>query len=83
MIVRTASKGFIHPTPSEITSQSAYQSRREWMQRLALGAGGATLAAWAGRDALAQAATARPGKRSGQGDGKETLFALGNRGSAR
>jgi sulfoxide reductase catalytic subunit YedY len=62
MIVRTASKGFIHPTPSEIISQSAYQNRREWMQRLALGAGGATLAAWAGRDALAQAATARPGK---------------------
>ena len=32
------------------------------MQRLALGAGGATLAAWAGPDALAQAAIARPAK---------------------
>jgi sulfoxide reductase catalytic subunit YedY len=62
MIVRSAASGFHHPTSSDITSQAVYQSRRAWMQRLALGAGGTALAAWAARDALAQASTVRPGK---------------------
>jgi methionine sulfoxide reductase catalytic subunit len=62
MIIRTTDPGFQHPVPSEITSREAYLGRREWMQRLALGAGGAALAAWASRDALAQAGVTRPGK---------------------
>jgi sulfoxide reductase catalytic subunit YedY len=62
MIIRSADSGFQHPLPSEITPQGAYLGRREWMQRLALGAGGAALAGWASRDALAQAASARPNR---------------------
>ncbi len=62
MIIRSNAAGFHHPVPSEITSREAYLGRREWMQRMALGAGGAALAAWASREALAQAAVTRPGK---------------------
>ncbi|MGS5088722.1 protein-methionine-sulfoxide reductase catalytic subunit MsrP [Hydrogenophaga sp. A37] len=62
MIIRTSDTGFQHPISSEITSRSAYLDRRAWMQRLALGAGGLALAGWASRDALAQAAVARPGR---------------------
>ena len=54
-------RGFAHPLPSEITPRAAYEGRREWLKRAAAGAAGATLAAWAGREALAQAA-ARPNK---------------------
>jgi methionine sulfoxide reductase catalytic subunit len=61
MIIRSTDPGFQHPISSEITSREAYLGRREWMQRMALGAGGATLAAWASRSALAQGIT-RPGK---------------------
>ena len=60
MIIRSADTGYCHPLSSEITSRSAYLRRREWLQRLALGAGGAALAGWASRDALA--AVTRPGK---------------------
>ncbi len=59
MIIRPADTGFQHPVTSEITPQSVYLGRRAWMQRLALGAGGAVLAGWASREALAQANTAR------------------------
>ncbi|WP_310565870.1 protein-methionine-sulfoxide reductase catalytic subunit MsrP [Hydrogenophaga sp.] len=63
MIIRSTDHGFQHPLASEITAQGAYLGRRAWMQRLALGAGGAALAGWASRDALAQAAgTARPNR---------------------
>ncbi len=63
MIIRSTDHGFQHPVASEITPHSAYLDRRAWMQRLALGAGGAALASWASRDALAQAAaTARPNR---------------------
>jgi methionine sulfoxide reductase catalytic subunit len=62
MIIRSPDQGFQHPVPSEITSRAAYLGRREWMQRLALGAGGAALAAWASRDAWAQAAMSRPNR---------------------
>ena len=63
MIIRSTDHGFQHPVASEITPQNAYLGRRAWMQRLALGAGGAALASWASRDALAQAAgTARPNR---------------------
>ncbi len=61
MIIRSTDHGFQHPRPSEITDRAAYLDRRAWMQRLALGAGGTALAAWASRDALAQA-TARPNR---------------------
>ena len=60
MIIRSTDDGFQHPVPSEITSREAYLDRRAWMQRMALGAGGAALAAWASRDAWAQAAAIRP-----------------------
>jgi sulfoxide reductase catalytic subunit YedY len=46
--------------PSDITPQAIYQERRQWLQLMATGAAGAGLAAWAGREALAQ--TAGPGK---------------------
>ena len=49
--------GFVHPRSSEITPEPVYRQRREWMQQLAAGAAGSVLAAWAGRDALAQAST--------------------------
>jgi sulfoxide reductase catalytic subunit YedY len=54
-------QGFIHPHASDITPQAIYQSRRELIRLMAGGAAGAALAAWAGREALAQQ-VARPGK---------------------
>ena len=41
---------------SEITSPELYASRRQWLALLASGAAGASLASWAQRDALANAA---------------------------
>lgn len=46
-------RGFVHPTPSEITPAAAYHDRRRWLQRLAAGAAGTVLATWAARDARA------------------------------
>jgi len=54
--------GFIHPISSEITPHAVYRKRRDLMKLMAGGAAGATLAAWAARDARAQAQVARPGK---------------------
>ncbi|HSV71068.1 MAG TPA: protein-methionine-sulfoxide reductase catalytic subunit MsrP [Methylibium sp.] len=51
---------FDHPVASDITPRAAYEQRRDFLKRLAAGSAGAALAAWAGRDALAQAA--RPGR---------------------
>jgi len=53
-------RGFVHPQASDITPQGVYEGRRDLLKLLATGAAGATLAAWAGRDALAQ--TVRPNK---------------------
>ena len=53
-------RGFVHAHASDITPQPVYESRRDLLKLLATGAAGATLAAWAGRDALAQ--TVRPNK---------------------
>jgi sulfoxide reductase catalytic subunit YedY len=53
-------RGFVHPHASDITPQGVYESRRDLLKLLATGAAGATLATWAGRDALAQ--TVRPNK---------------------
>ena len=55
-------RGTTHRIGSEITPRLVYETRREWLQRIAAGTAGATLAAWAGRGALAQ--TPRPGKLS-------------------
>lgn len=61
MLIRSTDRsGFIHPQASEITPRSVYEERRALLRHIAAGAAGATLAAWAGRDALAQ--VQRPGK---------------------
>lgn len=84
MIIRSNDSGFQHLLSSEITDRAIYLDRRSWMQRLALGASGTALAAWASRDALAQAPsaavrpnrlTALPGVRS-QLPGAQTLEKL-------
>jgi methionine sulfoxide reductase catalytic subunit len=60
MLIKTGRDGFNHPIPSEITPAAVYRNRREWIRLMAGGAAGAGLAAWAARDARAQAQ--RPGK---------------------
>ena len=60
MLIPTRADGFIHATPSEITPQSLYAGRRDMMKLLATGVAGTAMAAWAGREALAQ--TPRPHK---------------------
>ncbi|WP_427914744.1 protein-methionine-sulfoxide reductase catalytic subunit MsrP [Ramlibacter sp. MMS24-I3-19] len=60
MLIKTDRDGFIHPIASEITPQAVYRQRREMLRLLAAGAAGATLASWAGRQALAD--VQRPGK---------------------
>jgi methionine sulfoxide reductase catalytic subunit len=60
MLIRSQRNGFEHPVPSEITPRAVYESRRDLLRWMAGGAAGATLAGWAGREALAQ--VARPGK---------------------
>lgn len=55
MLIRHRNQGFEHPLGSEITPQSQYLQRRDFLQTLAMGAAGATLACWAGRDAWAAA----------------------------
>ncbi|HET7792407.1 MAG TPA: protein-methionine-sulfoxide reductase catalytic subunit MsrP [Rhizobacter sp.] len=52
-------RGFNHATTSDITPREVYERRRDLLKLMAAG-GGMALAAWAGRDAMAQAA--RPGK---------------------
>ena len=52
-------RGFTLPSP-DITPRRVYEGRRDMLKLLAGGAAGAALAAWAARDAMAQAA--RPGK---------------------
>ncbi len=60
MAFRPRNDGFQHPIPSEITPRHIYEGRRDLMKLVAGGAAGSVLAAWAGREALAQ--TAAPGK---------------------
>ncbi|WP_395700358.1 protein-methionine-sulfoxide reductase catalytic subunit MsrP [Aquabacterium sp.] len=63
--MRSDRHGFVHPTSSDITPRAAYEGRRRWLQQVAAGALGSTLAAWAARDALAQdKLAALPGTRS-------------------
>ena len=61
MLIRTDRRGYDHPLSSEITPQPVYQQRRDWLRLLASGVAGGAMAAWVGRDALAEAA-AGPGK---------------------
>jgi sulfoxide reductase catalytic subunit YedY len=60
MLNKSDRDGFVHPFSSEITPPAVYRERREWLKRMAAGAAGTTLAAWASREALAQ--VQRPGK---------------------
>jgi len=62
MLIKSHDDGFHHPLGSEITSRSAYEGRRDMLRLMAAGAAGTVLATWAGRQALAQSATVRPGK---------------------
>ena len=63
MLIKTPRDGFAHPVPSEITDAATYARRRDLLKQMAAGAGGAALAAWASRSALAQtSAVPRPGK---------------------
>ncbi len=61
MLIKTNDDGFQHNLPSETTPQSSYQNRRDLMKLLATGAAGATMAGWAGREAMAQTVD-KPGK---------------------
>ncbi|TWO70466.1 protein-methionine-sulfoxide reductase catalytic subunit MsrP [Caenimonas sedimenti] len=61
MLIKTGRDGFQHPVPSEITPFGVYQDRRRLLKLMASGVAGAGLAAWAGRQALAQQ-VAPPGK---------------------
>ncbi|RYF71515.1 MAG: hypothetical protein EOO29_29890, partial [Comamonadaceae bacterium] len=61
-MLRSRDSAFIHPRSSEITSREVYEGRRDLLRWMAGGAAGAALAGWAGREALAQTATPRPGK---------------------
>lgn len=62
MLIRVPGPEGSEPVPSDITPQAVYQQRRSLLKRWASGAAGATLASWAGREALAQTAIPRPGK---------------------
>jgi sulfoxide reductase catalytic subunit YedY len=53
-------RGLHQPKSSEITPPSLYETRRDWLKTLALGATGTALGAWAARDA--SASTPAPGK---------------------
>jgi sulfoxide reductase catalytic subunit YedY len=54
-------RGFDLPS-SEVTPRRFYDQRRQLLKLFASSAAGASLAAWAGRDALAQGTTPRPNK---------------------
>ena len=72
MLIKTNANGFNHTIPSEITSASAYQSRRDLMKLMATGAAGAALASWASREAMAQT-LAKPGKLATLAGGKSAV----------
>ncbi|MDO8372854.1 MAG: protein-methionine-sulfoxide reductase catalytic subunit MsrP, partial [Polaromonas sp.] len=61
MLIKTDHSGFDHAVPSDITPAGVYQQRRNLIKLMATGAAGATIASWAGRQALAQAVI-KPGK---------------------
>jgi methionine sulfoxide reductase catalytic subunit len=53
MLIQTHANGFNHRIPSEITSRSVYESRRDLLKLWGTGAAGAALASLAARDARA------------------------------
>ena len=53
-------RGYAHPIASDITPREIYEDRRHLLKAMASGTAGLALAAWAARDAQAQAV--RPGK---------------------
>ena len=59
MLIHSNHSGLDHPRAGEITPRAIYEQRRALLRLLAAGAGGAALASWAGREALA---ATRPGK---------------------
>ena len=69
MLIKTNTNGYNNALASEITSASAYQSRRDLMKLMATGAAGAALATWASREAMAQAIV-KPGKLAALAGGK-------------
>ena len=71
MPIPSRHSGFLHPVPSEITPRAVYEERRGLLRLMAAGAAGATLAAWAGREALAQ--VPRPGKLVALAGGKSAV----------
>ena len=78
MLIKTGNSGFIHSAPSEITSLSTYQNRRDLMKLWATGVAGAGMAAFASREVFAQAANAsagygKPGKLAALAGGKSAV----------
>ena len=55
-----AARGLDHPHSCEITPRAWAMGRRDWLRSVAAGALGPALAAWAARDALAQARSGGP-----------------------
>jgi methionine sulfoxide reductase catalytic subunit len=65
MLIQTHTNGFNHRVPSEITSRSVYESRRDLLKLWGTGAAGAALASLAARDARAMGGLAKlPGGKS-------------------
>ncbi|MDF1483753.1 protein-methionine-sulfoxide reductase catalytic subunit MsrP [Ramlibacter sp. H39-3-26] len=66
MLIPSRDSGCVHPHASEITPRGVYEARRALLARMAGGAAGLALAAWAARDARAQSGrlAALPGARS-------------------
>ena len=54
MLIKSPSKGFIHPIASDITDRALYERRRDVLKWMASGVAGVALAGWASRQALAQ-----------------------------
>ena len=71
MVIQKRDSGFVHPSSSEITAQTAYRGRRQLLTMLASGAAGAALASWAARDA--RASVRAPGKLAALSGGKSAV----------
>ena len=72
MLIKTNANGFHHPLPSDITSPTTYEGRRDLLKLMATGAAGAALASWASREAMAQT-VAKPGKLATLAGGKSAV----------
>ncbi len=72
MLIKTNARGFDHSIPSEITPRAVYQQRRDLIKLMATGAAGSAMAAWAGRQAIAQTQL-KPGKLAALPGGKSPV----------